>query len=179
MIRIIKTKLDLRAVFLFLLYCDLTPTAFGSDQGRLDMEPPGGAPHLTQMNTQAGSSKENRELDQSTVMPEPEHVMNFRKGVNSICTKYLDSLKEIDVIETWNVFFTLLERNKLLSKEEITKILNELPEESQYEQDSKDRLKDWYREYVQNLAITPDFSLSSKAIKRRFSAALTPLRPSL
>lgn len=170
MIRIIKTKLDLRAVFLFLLYCDLTPTAFGSDQGRLDMESPIGG---------AQQKQQPRELDQSTAIPEPPHVMHFRKSVNSICTQYLDSRKEIDVMETWNVFFTLLERNKLLSKEEITKILNELPEESQYEQESKKRLNDWYIEYIQNLAIIPDFSLGSRATKRKSSVALTPLRPSL
>lgn len=166
----IVTKLDSRAVFLFLSSCHLASVAFGSDKSMFDM-----ALDTVNHNPQRNEGK-SRELEQSHPMHEPEHIERFRKDILYICTKYLDSRKEDDVKETWNVFFTFLEKNKFL-KNEIEKFLNKLPEESQYEQDSKNRLIGWYKMYAQNLASTPNFSLSSREIKRRDSAR--QLRPSL
>jgi len=174
----IATKLDSRAVFLFLSSCHLASTAFGGDANTFYIEGTQKKQHTTQMN-EGKSNKESRELDQSPPMHDPEHIKRFRESIFDICTKYLDSRKEDDVKETWAVFFSLLEKNKSL-KGEFEGILKDLPEESQCEQDSKNRLIDWYKEYAQNLPITPNFSLSSRAIKRRYSAALlNPLRPSL
>lgn len=175
----IVTKLDSRAVFLFLSSCHLASVAFGGDKSMFDME---SALSAVKRNPQMNEGK-SRELEQSHPMYEPEHIKRFRESIFDICTKYLDSRKKDDVIEVWNAFFSLLERNKLSEKNvhlkdaEIEKILNELPEEREYEQDSKNRLIGWHANYTKNNALGPNLSLSSRAIKRRDSA--TQLRPSL
>jgi hypothetical protein len=98
----------------------------------------------------------------------------------------LDSITEQDVIETWAVFFTLLEKNESNKKDkkniylkvnEIEKILNDLPKKNQYEEDSKKRLIDWHQNYTENNALGPNLSLSSKAL--RLKMMYQTIQPSL
>ncbi len=162
MIRIIGIKLDLRAVFLFLLSCNLASSIFGSNaKGVFDFELE--IPDEQKRTTKKPKTKViDTETTIYTAIPTSKHLIEFNDRIKFIYGKYVSNTPRTDLSEIWITFFSLLEEKKrYISAKEIEEILYTLPTENQNEFEFKYRLVSWHENYAENLPTQPNLALST------------------
>ncbi|MCX7343078.1 MAG: hypothetical protein NT128_02910 [Proteobacteria bacterium] len=135
-----KLHLKIASIILnFALAACFVPTMFGSDGGVM---------------LDAGYKEEPpRKLMQYEVGHE-----EFIAGIQFTYNHYRDRqrIQRNDLVETWGIFFTLLEKNKKsIAPEKITGILGALSEEDRYMPSFKGLLIGWHKNYIEDFLVPP------------------------